>query len=63
MAFHWRADDGPTLNAGSVVCDLNYIASTPYIFVKIQGEGIRPLSPSGSAHGVFLMSLSTYLYE
>ena len=40
MAFHWRADDGPTLNAGFV--DRSSIAKGPYIFVIFQGGGGGP---------------------
>ena len=41
MAFHWRADDGPMLNAGLVV-------------LRISGDPVQYCSeipPSGSAHG------------
>ena len=52
MAFRWRADDGPTLNASLVaLCQgiRTSIAQKPYIFVIFQG-GPDPLSPpSGSA--------------
>ena len=53
MAFRWPADDGPTLNAGLVVCCFQgfqtSIAKKPYIFVIFQG-GPDPCPPSGSTH-------------
>ena len=63
MAFRWRADDGPTFNAGLVVLRISrdpakkfYIfvisrdpAKKFYIFVIFWGGDL--LSPSGSAHG------------
>ena len=53
MTFRWRADDGPTLNAGLVAAIFQgirtCIARKPYIFVIFQG-GPDPLAPSGSAH-------------
>ena len=44
MVFRWRADDGPTLNAGLVaaICKgiRTYIARKPYILVIFQrGSG------------------------
>ena len=54
MAFHWRADDGPTLNAGLVAAIFQgirtSIARKPYIFVIFQGGGgfgppVPPLDP------------------
>ena len=57
MAFRWRADDGPSLNAGSVASQF-FRGSGPEllrnpIFVIFQGGGgVRtPGPPSGSAHG------------
>ena len=49
-AFRWRADDGPTFNAGLVVCDfkgiLTSVAKEPYIFVIFKGGGgPDPLPP------------------
>ena len=47
MAFRWRADDGPTLNASlvAVIC----IARKTYIFVIFQRGGVwtpcPPLDP------------------
>ena len=53
MAFHWHADDGPTLNADLVdsfviLCGIRTrIAKKPYIFVIFQGGGdLDPLSPT-----------------
>ena len=49
MAFRWRADDGPTLNAGMVA--LRYfrgggsIAKKPYGFVMFRGGGSGPPAP------------------
>ena len=57
MAFRWRADNGPTLNAGLVAaCDFKGIRTSIaknifyifYILVIFQGGGVRTLS--GSAH-------------
>ena len=50
MAFRWRADNGPPLNAGLVA--LRFLgAKKPYVFVILGGGGVRtPCSPSGSAH-------------
>ena len=55
MAFHWRADDAPTLNAGLVAAIFqgirNCIARKPYIFVIFHGGGggsgppVPPLDP------------------
>ena len=57
MAFRWRADDGPTLNAGLVVLRISgdpvqYCYENPY-FCDFPGGGggAEPLPPSGSAHG------------
>ena len=55
MAFRWRADDGPTLNASLVaLCQgiRTSIALKLYIFVIFQGGGGGggpPVPPSGSA--------------
>ena len=58
MTFRWRADDGPTLNAGLVALYIfrgsTSIAKKPY-FVIFQGGSPEPLPrppPSGSAHGL-----------
>ena len=46
MAFRWRADNGPTLNAGLILQGIcTSIAKKPYSFVSFQG-GPDPLSPS-----------------
>ena len=50
MAFPWRADDGPPLNAGLValwiLCGIRTsIAKNTYIFVIFQGEGVRTPCP------------------
>ena len=57
MAFRWRADDGPTLNAGLIAAIFqgirtSIIAKKPYIFVIFQGGGSGPPvpHPCGSAH-------------
>ena len=59
MAFCWRADDGPALNAGLVAFVIfqgiqTSIAKKPYIFVIFQGLGggvpTPPIPPSGLAH-------------
>ena len=53
MAFHWRADDRPTLNAGlAALCFIS--GSGPVLLINtivcdFQG-GRDPLPPSGSAH-------------
>ena len=57
MAFRWRADDGPTLNAGLVACDFSgdpdqYCKETLYFFLFFQvgGGGPNPLSPPLDPH-------------
>ena len=45
MAFRWRADDGPTLNAGLVGLWWTIIAKKPYILVIFQGGGSEPPVP------------------
>ena len=59
-AFHWRANDGPTLNAGLVaLCFVRgsrpVLLRTP-IFCDVSGrESGPPLpTPSGSAHVSYL---------
>ena len=57
MAFRWRADNGPTLNAGLVAVIFQgvrtSIAKKLYIFDIFQGrEGPDP-HPSGSAHAPY----------
>ena len=63
MAFLWRADDGPTLNAGWLGSFVIFqgiqtsIAKKPYIFVIFQGGGggggSGPLvPPSGPPHAI-----------
>ena len=57
MAFRWRADDDPTLNAGLVVFEncIFSIAKKFYVFVIFQVGGCPPPPPpSGSAHGTGL---------
>ena len=45
MAFRWRADGGPTLNASLVIQGIcTSIAKTPYIFVIFPG-GIQTPAP------------------
>ena len=50
MAFRWRTDDGPTLNAGFVAVIfqgiLISIAKKPYILGIFQGGGSGPPAPS-----------------
>ena len=50
MAFRWRADDGPTLNACLVALCFKEIrtsiAEKPYIFVIFQGSGFRTPGPT-----------------
>ena len=63
MAFRWRADDDPTLNAGLVVFE-NFRGSGPVLlrnslcFCDFSGGGggpdPLPPPPSGSAHGTGL---------
>ena len=46
MAFCWRADGGPTLNASLVFQGIQTsIAKKPYIFVIFQGGGVRTPCP------------------
>ena len=65
MAFRWRADDGPTLNAGfgSFVIFQGIrtsIAKKPYNFVIFQGGGgPGPLSPFDPPMGCTGSSEST----
>ena len=69
MAFRWRADDGPTLNAGLVAfCDFQgvrtSIAKEPYIFVIFQlggGGGSGPPVPPLDSH--MYSNLVTYFSE
>ena len=46
MAFRWRADDGPTLNAGLVATIFQGIGTCisrkPFIFVIFRGRGRDP---------------------
>ena len=44
MAFRWRADDGPILNAGLVAMYFFRGSKKPYIFVIFQ-EGSGPPAP------------------
>ena len=68
MAFHWRTDDGPKLNAGS----------TPLLFFRRSGSillrypifcdfsrGIRApcAPPSGSAHVFLIFFSSNFIYK
>ena len=55
MAFHWRADDGPTLNAGLKALwfyrgSAPIIAKNPYIFVIFEEGGADFLSPPLDPH-------------
>ena len=57
MAFRWRADDGPKLNAGLVAAIFQGIRTCiirkPFVIFQGGGGGPNPLSPpppSGSAH-------------
>ena len=53
---NWRADNGPTLNAGLVACDFSgeldqYWLETLFFVIFKGGGGVRtPCPPSGSAH-------------
>ena len=53
MAFRWRTDDGPTLNADKGI--RTSINKEPYIFVIFQGKGVRtpcpPLNPHMNSSG------------
>ena len=60
MAFRWRADDGPTLNAGLVHCSCvifqgirTSIAKKPYTFVILGGMGPDPCPPLVPRMGPF----------
>ena len=57
MAFRWRADDDPTLNAGLVAVIFQgirtSIAKEPYIFCNFLGGSGPPVPPSGSAHALY----------
>ena len=74
MAFHWHADDGPTLNAdlvGSfvILCGIRTrIAKKPYIFVIFSGGGgPEPLSPPldlrMSTNDHLITSRTLYIYH
>ena len=63
MAFRWRPDDGPTLNAGSSSFVIfqgiwTRIANKPY-FCDFSGWSKPPVPtpPSGSAHDICLLQL------
>ena len=65
MAFRWRADDGPILNAGLVALKLSR-GSGP-ILLKILyfcdfpgGGGGPPCPPSGSAHDAMVLCSLTF---
>ena len=68
-AFRWRADDGPTLNAGLVAAIFQgtrtCIARKPYIFVIFHGGSGPPGPPSGSAHDFFtcLALISLFIWS
>ena len=59
MAFRWRADNDPTLNAGLVACDFSgepdqYCKETLYFCYFLGGTGPpAPPPPSGSTHRFF----------
>ena len=57
MAFRWRADNGPTLNADLAAWIRTSTAKEPFIFVVLQGEGVSPLPPLPprfeSTHGLY----------
>ena len=61
MVFRWRADDDPTLNAGSVVFE-NFRGSGPVLLRNSMffcdfssvGGGRTPCPTSGSVHGTGL---------
>ena len=58
MSFRWRADDDPTLNAGSIASKIvresgPELLRNPIFFVIFQGGGggcLDPAPPSGSTH-------------
>ena len=55
MAFRWRADNGPKLNAGLVAFVIiqgvrTSIVKKPYILFVIFQGGPDPCPPIGSAH-------------
>ena len=58
MAFRWRADDSPTLNAGLVAVIFRrsgpeLLRNSIIIVIFRGGGGVRtPFPPSGSAHGL-----------
>ena len=62
MAFRWRVDDGPTLNAGLLVAIFR--GSGPVLlenpmFCDFSEEGVRtPCPPSGSAHVDYIQIVS-----
>ena len=72
MAFRWRADDGPTLNAGLVALVSFVIfqvirtsfARKSYIFNFFQGGvSISPVHPSGSAYATAFLIFDAAKYN
>ena len=52
MQLRWRADDGPTLNAGLVVlCFFRGFGPVLLYFYDFSGLSGPPVSPSGFTHG------------
>ena len=50
MAFRWRADNGPPLNAGLVALRFLGDPDQSYVFVILQGGSGPTVPHSGSAH-------------
>ena len=62
MAFRWRADDCPTLNAGLLALwffrrSKPVLLRNPIYLWFFRGVGRDTLSPSGSEHGSFIVPL------
>ena len=55
MAFHWRADDDPTLNSGLVALGFFRVSGAVLLrnrYFSGGGGGADPLPPSGSANDI-----------
>ena len=70
MAFRWRADDGPTLNAGLVAVifagdpDLHCLKTLYFCDFSGEGGGPDPLPPpSGSAHAYHTLTIFSFCFS
>ena len=64
LAFRWRADDAPTLNAGMVAVSFfmwvgvaySSIPKESYSFVIVQGGGGGPRRLADNSHGISIIN-------